>query len=194
MTTCKYEAIVIGGSAGGLTALAAILPILPEDYPLPIIVALHLHPLQDRYYLEHFDSMCALNVQEADEKGSIQAGQIYFAPPNYHLLVENDKIFSLSIDARVNYSRPSIDVLFESAAETFRTRLIGVILTGANHDGAEGLRQVKEKGGLAIVQDPQTAESTYMPKAALEATTVDHVLPLSKIGEFLLKIVKKKNK
>ena len=181
----KFDAIVIGGSAGAIAALAMLLPRIPENYPFPVIVVLHLHPLQDRYFLEHLGKTCNLRVKEADEKENIQAGYIYFAPPNYHLLIENDKTFSLSIDEKVNYTRPSIDVLFESAARAYGSHLIAIILTGANNDGAEGLRLVKQKGGLVIVQDPKTAESSYMPTAALQATTPDFVLGLEEIGRWL---------
>lgn len=187
----KFDAIVIGGSAGAIAALAMLLPRIPENYPFPVIVVLHLHPLQDRYFLEHLGKTCNLRVKEADEKENIQAGYIYFAPPNYHLLIENDKTFSLSIDEKVNYTRPSIDVLFESAARAYGSHLIAIILTGANNDGAEGLRLVKQKGGLVIVQDPKTAESSYMPTAALQATTPDFVLGLEEIGRWLANLAQK---
>jgi two-component system chemotaxis response regulator CheB len=127
-----------------------------------------------------------LNVKEADEKENIQGGYVYFAPPNYHLLVENNKTFSLSTDEKVNYSRPSIDVLFESAAHVYGPRLAAIILTGANNDGAEGLRLIKEKGGLVIVQDPQSADSSYMPGAALQVVEPDFVLGLPEIGRWLV--------
>jgi len=181
----RFDAIVIGGSAGGMKALAALLPYFPKDYPLAVIVVLHLHPQQDRYFLEHFNKLCLLNVKEADEKESIQRGYVYFAPPNYHLLIENDKTFSLSTDEKVNYCRPSIDVLFESAASAYGPRLAAMLLTGANNDGAEGLQQIKEKGGLVIVQDPQSAESPYMPEAALQLVKPDFVLELAEIGRWL---------
>jgi two-component system chemotaxis response regulator CheB len=135
--------------------------------------------------LEHFSKLCSLNIKEADEKENIQAGYVYFAPPNYHLLIENDKTFSLSTDEKVNYSRPSIDVLFESAANAYGPRLAAIILTGANNDGAEGLRRIKQKGGLVIVQDPQSAENSYMPAAALKAVKPDFVLSLVEIGRWL---------
>jgi two-component system chemotaxis response regulator CheB len=127
-------------------------------------------------------------VKEAEEKEPIRTGYVYFAPPNYHLLIEDDLTFALSIDAKVNYSRPSIDVLFESAVHVYGSQVVAIILTGANNDGAQGIRLVKAQGGLAIVQDPQTADSPFMPKAALEATPVDGVLSPREIGRFLLKI------
>jgi two-component system chemotaxis response regulator CheB len=188
MTLIGYQIIVIGGSAGTMTALTELLPLFPAGYPLPIVIAQHLHPWQDNYHVEHFGDQCALVVKEARDKEAIEAGNIYFAPPNYHLLINDDKTFSLSIDDKVNYARPSIDVLFESAVDVYAPWLVGVILTGANNDGAQGLRLIKESGGLAIVQDPKTAESAYMPKAALEATRADYVLPLQGIGKLLLEI------
>jgi two-component system, chemotaxis family, protein-glutamate methylesterase/glutaminase len=188
MILTKYQIIVIGGSAGAMAALTKLLPLFPAGYPLPIVIAQHLHPWQDDYHLEHFGDQCALPVQEARDKGPIEAGTVYFAPPNYHLLINDDKTFSLSIDDKVNYARPSIDVLFESAVDVYAPWLVGVILTGANNDGAEGLRLIKERGGVTIVQDPQTAESAYMPKAALAATQVDYVLPLAEIGKLLVEL------
>lgn len=184
--TNRLDAIVIGGSAGAMKALTSLLPYFPKAYPLPVIVVLHLHPRQDRYFLEHFNKLCVLNIKEADEKENIQEGYVYFAPPNYHLLIENDKTFSLSNDEKVNYCRPSIDVFFESAANVYGSRLAAILLTGANNDGAEGLRLIKEKGGLVIVQDPQSAESPYMPEAALQIVKPDFVFGLAEIGRWLV--------
>ena len=181
----RFDAIVMGGSAGAMKAMSVLLPYFPEKYTLPVIVALHLHPRQNRYFLEHFNKLCALNVKEADEKENIQPGYIYFAPPNYHLLIENNKTFSLSTDERVNFSRPSIDVLFESAASVYGARLAAVILTGANSDGADGLCAIKKKGGVVVVQDPQAAESSYMPAAALKVVQPDFVFGLAEMGRWL---------
>ncbi len=188
MGLTRYQLIVIGGSAGSTTALLELLPVFPADYPLPIVVVQHLHPLQEGYFVERFAQTCALTVKEADDKEPIKAAHVYFAPPNYHLLIEDDHTFSLSIDEKVNYARPSIDVLFESAVDAYAPWLAGVVLTGANNDGARGLRLIKARGGLTIVQDPQTAESAYMPRAALEATPVDYVLSLPDMGRLLVKI------
>lgn len=190
LITNRFDAIIIGGSAGAMTALSALLPFLQKNYPVPVIVVLHLHPLQDRYFLEHFSKLCSLNIKEADEKENIQAGYVYFAPPNYHLLIEKDKTFSLSTDEKVNYSRPSIDVLFESAANAYGPRLAAILLTGANNDGAEGVRRIKQKGGLVIVQDPQSAENSYMPAAALKVVKPDFVLDLTQIGRWLTGLAK----
>ncbi len=188
MILTRYQIITIGGSAGAMAALSQLLPVFPAGYPLPIVIAQHLHPWQDDYHLEHFGDQCALPVKEARDKEAVEAGNIYFAPPNYHLLINDDKTFSLSIDDKVNYARPSIDVLFESVVDVYAPWIVGVILTGANNDGAEGLRLIKEKGGVTIVQDPQTAESAYMPKAALAVAKVDYVLSLTEIGQLLLEL------
>lgn len=194
--TDRVEAIVIGGSAGAMKALTTLLPCLSANCPAPVIIVLHLHPLQDRYFLKHYQGLSALQIKEADEKETIQAGYVYFAPPNYHLLIENNKTFSFSIDEKVNYSRPSIDVLFESAANVYGARLAGILLTGANNDGAAGLRYIKEKGGTVIVQDPHSAESPYMPSSALQEVQADLVLDLDGIGQWLteLNMIRKHNR
>jgi two-component system chemotaxis response regulator CheB len=184
----KYKAIVVGVSAGGMTALKTILPALPAAFDLPLIVVQHIGTASGTFWIELLDRMCNLHVKEADEKEKIEKGTIYVAPPNYHLLVEADHTFSLSIDARVNYARPAIDVLFESAARAYGDGLVGIVLTGANHDGAYGMKKIKEQGGLTIVQDPGTAESPHMPLAALKATSIDHTLPLEKIADVLIQI------
>jgi len=185
----RYEAVVVGASSGGNAALTEILSALPKDFPLPVVIAQHLHHLQDQDFFSYYNKICLLPVSIADEKETIKPGHIYFAPPNYHLLIEKDKTFSLSIDERVNFSRPSIDVMFESAVDAYCPGLVGVILTGANTDGAQGLKLIKENNGLTIVQDPSTATSDYMPRAAIAAVNVDHVLPLKKIGPFLVSLV-----
>ncbi|MBN2002499.1 MAG: chemotaxis protein CheB [Anaerolineae bacterium] len=182
----QYQLIVIGASAGGTAAFRQLLPMFPAHYPIPMVIAQHLHPMQENTLILHFNTLCNLTVKEADEKEAIKPGHVYFAPPNYHLLIESDRTFSLSVDAKVNYSRPSIDVLFECAADVYAPHLIGVVLTGANNDGAHGLQSIQEGGGLAIVQDPSTAEVAYMPQAALTATQTRHVLSLHDIGNLLL--------
>jgi len=187
-----YKAIVIGSSAGGINALTKVLSVLPADFPLPIVIVQHLHP-ESGHHLPHIlGTKSALKIKQADEKELIKKGWVYLAPPNYHLLIEEDFTFSLSLESPVNYSRPSIDVLFESAVYAYRQHLIGVILTGANHDGSLGLKKIKETGGFTIVQDPKTAEADAMPKAAIEATTIDKILPLQDIGLYLLQLVNRK--
>ena len=185
----RYEAVVLGGSSGGLEALTQILRSLPAGFPLPLIVAQHLHPLQDATFCSRLNADTPLIVKEAEEKERVVAGNVYFAPPNYHLLLEKNRTFSLSVDERVHYSRPAIDVLFESAAEVYRAGLIGVILSGANQDGAQGLKRIKAYGGLAIVQDPATAQTGYMPAAAIAAVAADYILPVAEIGPFLRGLV-----
>ncbi len=187
-----YKAIVIGSSAGGINALTKVLSVLPADFPLPIVIVQHLHP-ESGHHLPHIlGTKSALKIKQADEKELIKKGWVYLAPPNYHLLIEEDFTFSLSLESPVNYSRPSIDVLFESAVYAYRQHLIGIILTGANHDGSLGLKKIKETGGFTIVQDPKTAEADAMPKAAIEATTIDKILPLQDIGLYLLQLVNRK--
>jgi two-component system chemotaxis response regulator CheB len=188
-TIGAWDAVVIGTSAGGSRALAIVLPLLPAGYPAPVIIVQHLHPHQDTAsFLVAQRNHCALVVKEAEDKEPIEPGVIYFAPPNYHLLIEDNRVFALSIDARVNFSRPSIDVLFESAADVYAPHLVGVILTGANQDGAAGLRRVKERGGLTVVLDPDTAEVSAMPGAALEVAVPDYVLRLDEIGRLLARM------
>lgn len=182
----RYQVVVIGASAGGVAAITELLSTLSASYSLPTIIVQHLHPLQDITFVKYLDHESVLTIKEADEKETIKAGHAYFAPPNYHLLIEDDRTFSLSIDERVNYARPSIDVLFESAADVYGEKVIGVILTGANNDGAQGLRSIKECGGLTIVQDPETAEAPVMPRAAIAATQADHVLTLPQIVKLLV--------
>lgn len=183
------EAVVIGVSAGGINALGKILPALPDDFPLPVIIVQHRHPTSDDQIIRIFNKKSSLTVKEADDKENIKPGIVYIAPPDYHLLIENDKTFSLSLDGPVNYSRPSIDVLFESASDVYGPYLIGIILTGANNDGSYGLKRIKERGGLAIVQNPETAEADIMPRAAIAAAKIDRVLTLERIVPFLVKLI-----
>jgi len=185
-----YEAVVIGVSAGGLDALRSILPRLPEKFPVPVIVVQHRKAGGDDFFAEYLDQRCAMRVKEAEEKEEATPGTIYLAPADYHLLLEDDRSFSLTLESRVRFSRPSIDVLFESAADVYGRRLIGIVLTGASDDGSRGLAAIKKRGGLALVQDPATAEVETMPKAAIKAAPIDFVLPLSAIGPFLANLYK----
>jgi len=184
----KYEAVVIGVSAGGMEALRTILPYLPAGFSLPIIVVQHRHPTSDDFLARYLNERCKMEVKQADEKERLQKGTIYLAPPDYHLMIEEDKTFSLSVDPPVNFARPSIDVLFETAADAYGATLVGVVLTGANADGSRGLKKIRELGGLAIIQDIKTAKADTMPKAAMAATHVDHMLPLDEIGPFISKL------
>ena len=194
----KYNAVVIGVSAGGINAMEKILPRLPEGFHLPLIIVQHISPHSDNFMVKHFNSISNITVKEAEEKEKITPGVAYFAPANYHLLIEDDYTFSLSVEDKVNFSRPSIDVLFETAVYVYCSSLVGIILTGANNDGSRGLKMIKDCGGLTIVQNPETAEVSAMPEAALKATTVDYSLNLEEIASFLTGLVledkKSKNK
>jgi len=181
----KYDAVVMGLSAGGIYALKQIIPMLPEDFKVPVIIVQHIAPVSYDFMPRLMNDIAKIPVKYAFDKEKIQSGNIYFAPPGYHLLVEEGGAFALSIDEPVNYSRPSIDVLFETAAEVYRERLISIILTGASADGSQGLKKVKMLGGLTIVEDPGTAEVNIMPKSAIAAVDVDHIMPLTDIGLFL---------
>lgn len=183
----SYEAIVIGVSAGGLEALTLIIPQLPKNFPIPVIIAQHMHEKEEGFLAKHLNSKSKLNVRDAFDKEAIGTG-VYIAPVNYHLFVEDGKTFSLSSEGRINWSRPSIDALFHSAADVYGDGLIGVILTGANKDGSLGLKVIKENDGLTIVQDPTMAHAEMMPASAIQAVAVDHVLSLQEITEFLIKL------
>jgi two-component system chemotaxis response regulator CheB len=180
--------IVAGASAGGLNALTILLKSLPDDYGIPILIVQHLSPLSDNFWIEKLKGDCRLKVKEAEEKEVIQKGCVYLAPSNYHLLVERDNTLSLSVEDKVNFSRPSIDVLFETASDAFKQNVIGILLTGASQDGAMGIKKIKENGGLTIVQDPKTAENGYMPESAIKVSTIDYILSLDEIVKLLIKL------
>ncbi|MEE4358454.1 MAG: chemotaxis protein CheB [Desulfococcaceae bacterium] len=192
MNRNKYEAVVMGVSAGGMDALQTILASLPEDFPVPILIVQHISPHSDSYLARYLDSVSPLGVKEADEKDSILPGEVYLAPPNYHLLVEDDRTLSLSVEERVNFARPSVDVLFETASDVFGPHLVGIVLTGANGDGSRGLKKIAQKGGLTLVQSPDTAYAQEMPKAALALLSPDYILPLHEIGPFLHRLFRRK--
>ncbi len=182
----SYDLIAIGASWGGLRAIECVLEALPKDFRTPIAIAQHRAVASGSGALSRmFAVRSGLDVCEAGDKDAIEERRVYVAPPDYHLLVEPDG-FALSTDIPVHFSRPSIDVLLESAADTYGPRMVGVILTGANDDGAEGLQRVKRRGGLTIVQDPETAEKRSMPDAAIATGAADHVLPLEEIGPMLI--------
>jgi two-component system chemotaxis response regulator CheB len=180
------RAIVVGVSSGGMNALSYFFSALPSSFSTPIIVVQHSSARSDGEWISLLNDKCKLHVCEAGEKEVACAGNIYIAPANYHLLIERNKTFTITIDEKVNFARPSIDVLFESAADAYGKHLTGVILTGANNDGAAGLQYVKEMGGRTIVQDPATAESPVMPASAIELVAPDYILSLEKIVELLV--------
>ena len=182
-----FELIVIGTSWGGLQAIEILLSGLPKDFPLAIAIAQHRQRNAGDLLCDLLQRHSVLPVLEVEDKVAIAPGYVYLAPADYHLLVEPGN-FALSIEAPVMYSRPSIDLLFESAADAYTDRAIGVILTGANKDGSQGLATLKRRGGLAIVQEPSEAESSSMPTAAIAATQVDYILPLTKISSCLINL------
>jgi two-component system chemotaxis response regulator CheB len=184
----KYKAVVIGASAGGLFALSFILEKLPALYPLPVIIVQHRSKDKKDLLEEVLRNKCKIRIKQADEKEKIRAGVVYIAPPDYHLLIEDDRTFSLSSDELVCFSRPSIDVLFETAAILFKETLIAIILTGANNDGAAGIVEVNRYGGLTIAQDPAEAKFSLMPKASIETNAIEHIWKLTEILDFLLNI------
>jgi two-component system, chemotaxis family, protein-glutamate methylesterase/glutaminase len=177
--------VVVGTSMGGLHALSVILSQLGADFALPIAVVQHRGTDGESAMLTSLLQLrCALPVSEANDKEPLMGGHVYLAPPDYHLLVDGGR-FALSTEARVQHARPSIDVLFESAADVYAARTLGVVLTGANADGAAGSMRIKRRGGRVVAQDPTTAEAPEMPSAAIGAGAVDRVLRLEEIGRFL---------
>ena len=181
----RVGAIVIGASAGGIEALSRLLPALPARLLAPVFVVLHLPRDRRSLLVEIFAPKCAVPVREAEDKDPVAAGTVYFAPPDYHLLVDSGPQLSLSVDDPVHYSRPSIDVLFQSAADIYQSRLLGMVLTGGNQDGAAGLAAVRAAGGLTLVQDPAEAQLALMPRSALQHGPADFVLPLEEIALLL---------
>ncbi len=199
----RPEIIVIGTSLGGLHALEVLLAGLPQNLPVPVAIVQHRHKDSDNSLCVFLQAQCALPIKEAEDKEAIVPGCIYLAPADYHLLVEAGDLredwqskhqagahhtFALSTEAPVLYARPSINVLFESAAEAYGKKVLGVILTGASNDGTQGLLKIKASGGLAVVQDPTTAASPTMPKAAIAAVAVDWILPLRDIAPFIVNL------
>ena len=186
MTDAATRAIVIGASAGAVEALLTILPELPKNYPLPVFVVVHVPPDKRNVLVPLFETRCRIAVKEAEDKEPAIGGVVYFAPSDYHLLIEEDYSVSLSSDELVNHSRPAIDVLFESAADAYGAGLVGVILTGANHDGAAGLAAVVRAGGTALVEDPVGAYASAMPLAALAACPSAETMSIGEIALNLL--------
>lgn len=174
--------IVIGASYGGLDAIRTLLHGLPANIPVPVAITLHIgnHPIT--HFIQRLNRELPFVVCEAEDKVSMKNNTVYFAPPNYHLMVESNFTFNLSTDEKVNFSRPSIDVLFETAAWAYGPGVIGVLLTGANNDGAAGLKTIQANGGITIVQDPTTAVAGIMPQAALNLFNPDSILPVEFMG------------
>lgn len=184
----RFKVVVIGASAGGLDALSIILGYLPKTVLFPVIIAQHVHPEQGGGLVELLSTQYNLKFSEPDDKDPVRPGVVYLTPPNYHLLVNPDETFSLSVDEKVNYSRPSIDVLFESAAHVWGIHLAGILLTGASSDGANGINEINAHGGLTIAQDPATALHPIMPQSAIDTGAVDQVMAVDEIGQFLAEL------
>ena len=185
----EFKAVVMGISAGGFKALHTILPLFPTTFPIPIIIVQHRTAGDDDYFIDSLNSRSLLRVKEAAAMEKIMPETIYIAPGGYHLLIEKDYSFSLCVDEPVCYARPSIDVLFETASRAYGPHLIGVILTGANSDGSNGIKTIRHGKGLTIAQDPETAEMGIMPLSAIATNCVDFILPLEDIPPFLISLV-----
>lgn len=188
MTQPGRQLVVMGASAGALEALSALLPPLPASYPLPVVIVVHIPPTRESQLASLFEAKCQMRVVEAEDQEPLTAGTIYFAPPDYHLLVESPTRLALSNEEAVQYSRPSIDVLFESAADVFGRQVTAIVLSGANNDGAAGLRAIVAAKGQAIVVRPEEAYSAAMPQAAIKANPECRVLSLEEIREQLTEL------
>lgn len=185
----EIEAVVIGGSAGVLDVLRSILAALPQDLRVPVIIVVHLPARAPTALHESLSSISAAPMQQVDDKEPLRPGRVYFAAPDYHLLIERDRCAALSLDDPVLYSRPSIDVLFQSASEVYGAALMSILLTGASADGAQGALAVHRAGGLTVIQDPATCEASAMPNAALDLFTPDFVLKPDEIAGLLARLV-----
>jgi len=183
-----FPVVVLGASAGAVQALLELLPALPSDWPAALLIAVHVPPDRANALVPLLQARCALNIEEAEDKASIAPGGAWFAPSDYHLLVERDGGLALSSDEPVRHSRPSIDVLFETAADAFGPALTGIVLTGANDDGSAGLAEIVRAGGQAIVQSPDDAFAAAMPQAAALACPGARILSLSRIKTFLMEL------
>lgn len=180
-----WRIVAIGTSAGGLKALQTLFSALPYDFSVPIVVVQHRSADCDSNLAQHLNSMSSLHVKDAQDGDLLRPGTIYMAPAGYHLLIENDEHLSLCVSEKINYSRPSIDVLFENVASVYAKHALAIILTGANNDGTNGAKVIKSEGGTVIVQDPKDAEVSTMPQAAIDAAVVDYILSLAEIKTFL---------
>lgn len=185
MTSGAFDAVVIGASAGGVEALLQLLPCVRAEAGVAVLVVLHLPPDRESLLSQIFAPVCALAVKDAEDKEPILPGTLYFAPPDYHLLVDRGPQVVLSVDTPVQYSRPSIDALFETAADLYRARLLGIVLSGSSEDGAAGLAAVAAAGGAAVVQDPAQSRAPMMPGEALRRTPTAQVASLAQIADLL---------
>jgi len=181
----RFKTVIIGGSAGSLTVLFDVLPTLDPHLKTSIILVLHRKNSGDSSLSELLSSKTVLPVKEIDDKDPVLSGNIYLAPADYHVLIEKNYFFSLDVSEKINFSRPSLDVTFESAAEAFGTSLTAILLSGSNNDGTAGLKAVQEAGGMIIVQKPETANMAYMPQHAINNMSVDHILDPKEISRFI---------
>lgn len=184
----KYQKLVIiGASAGGINAVRQVISQLPSQFPAPIVIVQHMNSFMNMFFIDFLNSHSSLKVKEVNHMELLIPGRVYYAPPNYHALLQDGRIL-LNADAKVNYSRPSIDVFFESAAFEEKENLIGVILTGANHDGSYGMDLIKACGGICVIQDPETAESPEMPRRAQKMLGLEKVFALEDIADELVRL------
>jgi two-component system chemotaxis response regulator CheB len=181
----SIQLIVIGGSAGSLEVILKLIPALHAYLPVAIIIVTHRKANNDELLVDLLSARTTWPVKEAEEKEPIEANTIYIAPADYHLLLEKDRSFSLDVSEKVNYSRPSIDTTFESAAEVYGSSLLGILLSGANADGVEGMKRIKSLGGSCLVQDPDTADVDYMPRQAVQQVKVDKILPAAAMADYI---------
>lgn len=186
----KYKAVVIGGSAGSFQGIVKILSSLPQNFPLPIIMCLHRLKHVRNGFVEALSIKSIAEITEPYDKQNIKRGNVYLAPANYHLSIELGNYFALSTEPMYNNSRPAIDITLETAAYVYRDKLIGILLSGANRDGGMGMKKIKDKGGLTIVQEPAECMIDTMPKAALNLTTIDYTLKIDEIVNFLKELHK----
>lgn len=187
-SSARFDVVVVGVSAGGVDLLLQVLPRLPQDFPVPIVVCLHAAPGTTGELASMLDQRVPLSVVEAADKQPFGPRHVYLAPGGYHLLLEREGVFSLSVDEPVRFARPSVDVLFDSAAAAFRQRVLAIVLSGANDDGARGLQCIKAAGGTVIVQDPASALAPDMPRAALAAVAPDHCVKPAQLPALLLRL------
>lgn len=181
----KCDALIIGGSAGSLDVLLKVLPLLVPEISFPIVIIVHRKHGADSLLRELLSGRTSLIVKEVDEKEPILPGTIYIAPSDYHTLIEQDHTFSLDYSEKVNYSRPAIDVTFQTAAEVYQERLVCLLLSGSNADGVNGLKSVKAWGGTTLIQDPATAQVPYMPEQAALHVQIDHIFRIEEMAKFI---------
>lgn len=188
----KKEIIIFGGSAGSIDVLMRILPFIPKDFPLPIVVVVHRKLTVENLLEGLFQSRCDINIVEVEDKMPMKAGFVYLAPAGYHLLIEKDHTFSLDYSEKVNYSRPNIDVAMQSIVDVFHEKVIGILLTGANDDGAKGMKYIKDAGGLTITQSAESSSMHTMPEAAENIMKPDQILSPEEILKFIISISENK--